>query len=167
MIDPITIQVQKQGNPMRAVAADGGRNLVNRQATVLIRRVSFGVGLAILVGWVVGATRAEPEKFISTRLAGPPTFNPAKADEKTGEAKKEDKKPEKRVAFNMSEKPWGNVFTWLSDQTGKPLITNVKPTGSFTFISPRWKAQPDKKRTGKMPVPLPRRPRNRRRNKRR
>jgi len=136
MITSLTIQVQKQGNPMRAVAADGGRNLVSRQTAVFIRRLSFGVGLAILVGWVVSATRAEPETFISTRLAGHPTINPAKADE---DKKKDDKKPEKRLVFNMDGKPWSDVFTWLAKQSGKPLITTVKPTGSFTFVNPPGK----------------------------
>jgi type II secretory pathway component GspD/PulD (secretin) len=66
------------------------------------------------------------------------------ADEKKPEPKKkeekaEEKSPEKRVAFNMSEKPWGSVLSWLADQTGKSIITQIKPTGSFTFISPKGK----------------------------
>jgi type II secretory pathway component GspD/PulD (secretin) len=112
---------------MRAVATDGGRRLV-RGWTVL-RRVSLGVGLAILAGWVAVSLAAPPSSALPIRVAQ------AKKDDKK-EEKKEEKKPEKLISFSMSEKPWGSVFTWLTEQTGKPLITNYKPTGSFTFISP-------------------------------
>ena len=36
----------------------------------------------------------------------------------------------------MDGKPWQAVFTWLTDETGKPVITVYKPTGSLTFIGP-------------------------------
>ena len=48
----------------------------------------------------------------------------------------------KKVAFEMRDKPWGAVLEWLADETGLPVIpSNVKPTGSFTFIAPK-KADP-------------------------
>jgi len=44
---------------------------------------------------------------------------------------------EKRLPFEMRDKPWRQVFAWLSDQTGLPVISVSPPTGTFTFISPR------------------------------
>jgi len=49
----------------------------------------------------------------------------------------EPKAPEKRVSFEMRDKPWMQVFEWLTDQTGLPVVSQYKPSGSFTFISPR------------------------------
>ncbi|HZY87349.1 MAG TPA: hypothetical protein VFE78_21110, partial [Gemmataceae bacterium] len=46
---------------------------------------------------------------------------------------------QKRVAFSMDGKPWSSVFEWLSEQTGKPINTSHKPTGTFSFISPAGK----------------------------
>jgi type II secretion system protein D len=66
----------------------------------------------------------------------------ARADEKKAEPvpppKAEDKPaPEKTVVFEMRDKPWSSVLEWLSEQTGLPVITTAKPTGTFTFIAPR------------------------------
>jgi hypothetical protein len=33
-------------------------------------------------------------------------------------------------------KPWKWVFQWLTEQTGKPLVSNYMPTCSFTFVPP-------------------------------
>jgi general secretion pathway protein D len=44
---------------------------------------------------------------------------------------------EKRIKFEFQNKPWNQVFEWLSDQTGLPFASNIKPTGSFTFIAPK------------------------------
>src|SRR4051794_29533987 len=52
--------------------------------------------------------------------------------------------PEKAVAFEMRDKPWGSVLEWLSDQTGLPVLTNHKPAGTFTFIAPRLGGSPRK-----------------------
>jgi hypothetical protein len=46
------------------------------------------------------------------------------------------KEPGKRAAFEFRNKPWGQVFEWLSDTTGLPVVGVIKPTGSFTFIPP-------------------------------
>jgi type II secretory pathway component GspD/PulD (secretin) len=43
------------------------------------------------------------------------------------------------VTFEMRSKPWGQVLEWLSDQTGAPIITTAKPTGTFTFTSAKKK----------------------------
>ena len=44
--------------------------------------------------------------------------------------------PEKRLPFEMREKPWKEVFGWLSDQTGLPVIASKKAAGTFTFVPP-------------------------------
>ncbi|MFO0808479.1 MAG: hypothetical protein U0746_07640 [Gemmataceae bacterium] len=48
---------------------------------------------------------------------------------------------DKQVVFEFSDKKWGEVLEWLADQTGWPVVINVKPTGTFTYISPRDKNQ--------------------------
>ena len=58
---------------------------------------------------------------VSGRLAA---ANPEKKDAST----------EKQIAFAMDGKPWDAVFKWLANETGKPVIANFKPTGTFTFI---------------------------------
>lgn len=45
--------------------------------------------------------------------------------------------PERRVKFEFDNKRWGEVLTWLSDQTGLPFIGSLKPQGSFTYIAPK------------------------------
>jgi hypothetical protein len=44
--------------------------------------------------------------------------------------------PGKRFSFSMHNKPWTPVFAWLSEVTGKPVVTTFKPTGSFSFTGP-------------------------------
>src|SRR5262249_13313603 len=57
-----------------------------------------------------------------------------KADEK--DKKTEEKKEEKKVKFNMIDKPWREVFKWLTEETGKPVIFVNAPTGTFSFVGP-------------------------------
>ena len=45
--------------------------------------------------------------------------------------------PEKRFAFSMEAKPWNQVFKWLSDTTGQPVVAASMPAGTFSFISPK------------------------------
>jgi type II secretion system protein D len=40
---------------------------------------------------------------------------------------------DKKVNFEMRDKPWKNVLEWLCNETGMPIIANAIPTGSFTF----------------------------------
>jgi general secretion pathway protein D len=44
---------------------------------------------------------------------------------------------EKRVKFEFSNKPWKQVFEWLSDQTGMPFNSLNTPPGSYTFTAPK------------------------------
>jgi type II secretory pathway component GspD/PulD (secretin) len=49
--------------------------------------------------------------------------------------------PVKRVAFEMRGTPWNKVLEWLADQSGLSVATDPKPTGSFTFITPKNRQQ--------------------------
>jgi type II secretory pathway component GspD/PulD (secretin) len=51
-------------------------------------------------------------------------------------AKEPQKGTSKRAAFEFRNKPWSQVFEWLSDTTGLPVIASFKPTGTFTFMPP-------------------------------
>jgi len=44
---------------------------------------------------------------------------------------------EKRVSFEMRDRPWSRVLEWLSDQTGVHVISSLRPTGTFNYISPQ------------------------------
>lgn len=68
----------------------------------------------------------------STALAEPDPAPPAQTAGETAS------KP-KTISFEMRDKPWSAVLEWLSDQTGLPVITTAKPTGTFTFIEPKKK----------------------------
>jgi hypothetical protein len=46
---------------------------------------------------------------------------------------------EKRYAFTMQNKPWGNVFTWFTDLTGLPVRSSYKLSGTCRFTSPAKK----------------------------
>jgi hypothetical protein len=55
----------------------------------------------------------------------------------TSEAKKAGKEDSpKTVKFEMDNKSWQEVFAWLAETTGKPVISVYKPTGKFTYIGP-------------------------------
>jgi type II secretory pathway component GspD/PulD (secretin) len=42
----------------------------------------------------------------------------------------------KKYKFSMDGKPWPAIFTWLSDETNKPVISVYKPTGTLNFVGP-------------------------------
>jgi type II secretory pathway component GspD/PulD (secretin) len=45
---------------------------------------------------------------------------------------------EKQLTFQASAMPWKELFSWLADRTGTPVITQGKtPMGSFDLISPQ------------------------------
>ena len=120
----------------------------------------LAVTLGSLLSWstataqtAVVASAAAPPAPVSSKVASPtptpgkpttvapvPAVSPPPTSKPVESATADKSKPtEKRIAFSMDGKPWGAVFTWLADQTGKEVIANVKPTGSFTFISPAKK----------------------------
>ncbi|MFO0844709.1 MAG: secretin N-terminal domain-containing protein [Gemmataceae bacterium] len=118
---------------MRAVAA-GSRQ---RFGTRPIHRVGLGAALAIVVSWASGLSFADPGRLTPMRMnpAAPPPG--AKAEDAPKERPK--KKDEKLYAFNMDKKPWGSVLAWLTERTGRPVIANSMPTGTFSYLSPPGK----------------------------
>jgi hypothetical protein len=56
-----------------------------------------------------------------------------------GQPKKE---APRTYTFSFNNAPWSQVLIWLSEVHGLPIITNYRPTGTFTFI-------PSKDATGK------------------
>ncbi|MFM7151377.1 MAG: hypothetical protein ACKO23_16195, partial [Gemmataceae bacterium] len=112
----------------------------------VVRRLIPGAVLALALGVASSSSRANPGKDVIFRLnpAAPP---PAAASQPGVEAApvtvkntEEKKKDEKLHAFNMDKKPWGSVFAWLSERTGKPVIASAaQPTGTFSFTSPPGK----------------------------
>jgi type II secretory pathway component GspD/PulD (secretin) len=44
---------------------------------------------------------------------------------------------EKRFLFEMRGTSWNKVLEWLADQSGLAVSTDLKPTGTFTFITPK------------------------------
>lgn len=47
------------------------------------------------------------------------------------------KPAQKKIAFEMRDKPWSGVLEWLADQSGLPVVASSKPTGKFTFVPPK------------------------------
>jgi type II secretory pathway component GspD/PulD (secretin) len=47
-----------------------------------------------------------------------------------------DKIGQKKVAFAMRNKPWGQVMEWLAKESGLPYYSISSPTGTFTYIGP-------------------------------
>jgi len=64
----------------------------------------------------------------------------ARADGSTKSAGSDQPQPkpvEKKIAFEMRDKPWSAVLEWLADQSGLPVVASSKPTGKFTFVPPK------------------------------
>src|SRR5262245_12870797 len=58
-------------------------------------------------------------------------FAPAAAAQVSG-------KKEKELSFQANAMPWKELFGWLADRTGMPVVTQGKtPTGAFDLISPQ------------------------------
>src|SRR5262249_46686195 len=94
-------------------------------------RARWRGGAGALCGGAVdsaGAARAdERDKPADMGKAGQPAKAPPKADMK-------------KIKFNARGEPWPKVFDWLAKETGKPVITNYKVTGSFTVHVPEGAA---------------------------
>src|SRR6516162_7469368 len=78
------------------------------------------IATAMLVAGTLAAGRALPQTTQS------PPATPAAA-----------KPGDKRVKFEFNNKPWKQVFEWLSDQTGLIFTGINTPPGSFTYIAPK------------------------------
>ena len=73
----------------------------------------------------------------------PKKDEPKKKEEPKAAAKDQPKTPgsmDKTVKFAMDGKAWKTVFSWLVDETGKPVISVYIPTGSLTFVGPANKS---------------------------
>jgi general secretion pathway protein D len=84
-----------------------------------------GVVLALAGAWALAAPADEPAK--KSAAAAPPAAKKTEAPD-----------AEKKIAFEFRDKPWSQVLEWLGDQTGLPVVfTDVKPTGTLSFIAPK------------------------------
>ena len=48
-------------------------------------------------------------------------------------------KPVQRYEFEMTKKPWRDVFVWLVEKYDLPMSAGFSPKGTFTFIGPKGK----------------------------
>src|SRR5262249_38873097 len=44
--------------------------------------------------------------------------------------------PQRTVLFAFNKAEWRDVFRWLTDLTGKPVISVYRPPGTFSFRGP-------------------------------
>src|SRR4051812_23013885 len=61
-------------------------------------------------------------------LGDPAPAQPAKDTPKGAEPK--------RLTVSFQAQPWQKVLEWLSAETGKPVVAQAFPTGTFTLVSP-------------------------------
>jgi WD40 repeat protein len=114
-----------------SVGRDGSLKVWNLDADAELARVAVGDG-------PVKAFALSPDgRFLAVANGGnvplwdlmQPT-TPAQGPVPSAPA---NKPTEKRFRFEFRNKPWGEVFEWLSDQTGRPVVAATKPTGSVTL----------------------------------
>lgn len=56
------------------------------------------------------------------------------------EAKQPAKSAAKTFTLELRDRTWQDVFDWLTEATGMPVVAQAKPTGAFTYVSPAMKA---------------------------
>jgi type II secretory pathway component GspD/PulD (secretin) len=93
----------------------------SHRAGSLHTQVMISPGRPMVVGVI--PTRGQTSAFVVQVVVKAAEKGPAKL-------------PARKAAFEFENKPWSAVFAWLSDETGLPVVTSFKPTGSFTFIPP-------------------------------
>ncbi|HEV3082771.1 MAG TPA: hypothetical protein VGY66_23505, partial [Gemmataceae bacterium] len=94
------------------------------------------VGTLVALGtWEIGALAAGPDNSPAVAQASSEEFAQAGAD------KAPKAEPEKRFAFEMRGTPWDKVMEWLVDISGVPFGSIEKPTGTFTFITPKTRKE--------------------------
>src|SRR5262249_5090477 len=49
---------------------------------------------------------------------------------------------DRRISFEMRDKPWKQVIEWFADESGLAFVGSYIPTGTFNFISPRVNGKP-------------------------
>jgi RNA polymerase sigma factor (sigma-70 family) len=145
------------GRPVAAVAPGQVADLVKgAMRAMLWTKIQVVTACAVLVvgalgvGGVLGRQAGGPPADAPQARTDPPRQpeappprdeQPPRGGEDEGKPKPAPTKPtkpaEKQYAFAMDNQPWKEVFQWLSDQTGLPLVSNYVPTGTFTFGPPR------------------------------
>src|SRR5438309_431468 len=98
--------------------------LMNALRASLGRNGRFFVVVAVLFGVAAWGLAVEPDK------------DPSKTEPK----KEAPKEPEKgAIKFEMDQKPWKDVLTWISEKTELPLYGDYPKTGTFTSLAPKGK----------------------------
>ena len=115
---------------MRALAPDGASR-PRGPAGGIRRRVGLGLGLTFLIALIGSTSHARQQVAVAPPISPAPTKDAPKGVDATPE------KGENRYAFSMDGKSWKEVFTWLANTSGKNVVGVPKPTGSFTFVSPK------------------------------
>jgi RNA polymerase sigma factor (sigma-70 family) len=147
------------GRPVAAAASGPVAELTKgAMRTMLWTKIKVVTACALLavgalgVGGVLGRPTgaagsaddpAEAKPDLQRQAEAPP--KPGKFADQPAQGKGKDKgkpapapKPgEKQYYFAMDNKPWGEVFQWLSEQTGLAYVSSIRPTGTFTFVPPR------------------------------
>src|SRR5262245_4470027 len=90
------------------------------------RPVGRWLGALVVLTGTAALAAAAPQT--SDKAPPPPKGEPASKPADAGE---------KRVKFEFRDKRWGEVLEWLSEQTGLPFSSSIKPTGTFTFTAPK------------------------------
>jgi hypothetical protein len=98
---------------------------------------SSGIGCAIVIALFVAPAPGQDGVRLGQPVNHAADVVPAKdKDSKDPPADKSSKIAHKIVSLEMRNMPWGRVFEWLTDQTGLPVISTHKPTGSVNIITP-------------------------------
>src|SRR5438067_1640747 len=112
--DRVQLHGTRQGTIMRGI----------RHGTGLV----LGLGLVIaLGGWAGGVFGADPDKMHKADDLTPAGKAAAEKAESGKTEEAPEKPPLKTYTFNMSGKPWAQVFDWLADETGLAMVATDKP----------------------------------------
>jgi RNA polymerase sigma factor (sigma-70 family) len=104
---------------------------------MLWTKVKIAVGCALVLGSLgLGGSVLLYETSPGPASAAPPPAARQAPASKPSDNVATPRAQEKRFAFEVRNKPWSQVFEWLSNQTGLPVIAPSVPTGTFTFIPP-------------------------------
>jgi type II secretory pathway component GspD/PulD (secretin) len=72
--------------------------------------------------------------FVWERAAAATPSGPAPADGGPPAAREDEGGPATRYAFQMRDQPWNNVLEWLTEISGLPVVTSVRPAGTFNYV---------------------------------
>ncbi|MBI1918167.1 MAG: hypothetical protein HYS12_26040, partial [Planctomycetes bacterium] len=86
----------------------------------------LGIMLAVLILLGVGAVWVGAARPVKADQPGKP-FADGKGDKKPDQ---------KKFKFTVAGEKWDAVFRWLKEETGKPVIAQIKPTGTCSVLIP-------------------------------